>query len=89
MYFDDVDLFSLRTIKNATNPNGIDMGTSENLEAVVVYTNILRMAINMKKAEIISKNQSNPKIIVCAAYDTISSETVSNIYQKQLLQLDV
>jgi len=63
VYFDDVDLFSLRTIKNATNPNGIDMGTSENLEAVFVYTNILRMAINMKKAEIISKINLTQKLL--------------------------
>ena len=54
--FDDVVLFNSRDISSPPNPNGVNMGTLENIDAVaIVSTNILRSGINTKKAEIISK----------------------------------
>ena len=65
------------------------MGTPENMEAVaIVFTNVLRSAINLKKAQSISKLKSSPKLTICAAYDTLSSEVVPVEYHKQLLQTD-
>src|SRR5882672_9558289 len=36
----------------------------------------------------ISKNENSPERIICAAYDTLSSEIVPIEYHKQLLQTD-
>jgi len=47
-----------------------------------VSTNTMRTPINMKKAEVITRNPSNLNLILCSGYDTISSELVSNFYQK-------
>ena len=70
-YFDNVDLFNSRVITSPSNPNGVNMGSPENIDAVaIVSTNILRSGINTKKAEIISKNENSPQLIICAAYDT-------------------
>jgi len=88
--FDDMGLFNSRIIKNSTNPKGVDMGIAEHLEAVsIVSTNAMRTAIDMKKADVITRNPSNPELFLSVAYDTISSELVSNFHQKQLLQLDL
>ena len=87
---DDVDLFNSRLIKGTTNPQGVDMGLSENLEAIaIVSTNLLRCGINMKKADIISKSHNGPKLIIWAAHDTISNQTVPKEYRTQLLQADI
>jgi len=49
--FSDVDLFNSRVIKTPANPNGVDMGNPENIEAVaIVSTHVLRSGINMKKS---------------------------------------
>jgi len=43
------------------------MGTPDNIDVVaVVSTNLLRSGINIKKAEIISKNENSPQLIICA-----------------------
>ncbi len=87
---DDVELFNSRLIKGTINPHGIDMGLSENLEAIaIVSTNLLRYGINMRKAEMISKTHNGPKLIICAAHDTINNQTVPKEYCMQLLQADV
>src|SRR5882672_7318210 len=36
----------------------------------------------------ISKNENSPELIICAAYDTLSSEIVPIEYHKKLLQTD-
>ena len=59
-------------MKNSTNPKGVDMGIAEHLEAVsIVSTNAMRTAIDMKKADVITRNHSNPELFLCVAYDTI------------------
>ena len=53
-----MDLFNSQVIKSAKNPNGVDMGTQENIEAIsIVSSNILTTGINTKKSEMISENK--------------------------------
>jgi hypothetical protein len=66
---DDVDLFNSRVIKSASNENGVDMGSDENL--AIVNTNLLRESINHKKASAMCSSHGGPELVVCAANDKI------------------
>lgn len=84
---DDVDLFNSCLIKSASNPQGIDMSSSENERGVVlVQTNSMRQTINMMKAKSTCTSQD---LLMCAANDKIDHKiTLSGDEYQKLLHLD-
>ncbi|KAF5362237.1 hypothetical protein D9756_001995 [Leucocoprinus leucothites] len=69
----DVEIFNSRIIKSDQNPSGVDMGISDNIDAVaIVNTNCLHEVLNIRKAQSMGGNQ----LTMCAARDTTPSLTV-------------
>jgi len=81
----DVDLFNSRVVKSVTNPSGIDMGSTENIDATAIVTsNEMREVLNAKKAAA----ACNGDLLVCAAQDKSSTE-LSEDERNQLLRLNI
>jgi hypothetical protein len=91
---DDLDLFNSCVIKSATNPNGVDMGSPENLHAsAIIKTNALREVLNITKAKAncssTSADDSAQELIICGANDIIKGLTNIEPHKyKSLLRLD-
>ena len=88
----DVDLFNSRVIKSASNPQGINMGTVENINATcLVATNHLRETINMRKAYSNTNLADSPDFVLAAAEDKILLTPQGNIPNilEALLALDI
>jgi PIF1-like helicase len=84
---DDVKLFNSRVVFSPDNPQGIDMSTDENKNATaIVATNLLRQAINMRKA---NANCPIHELTMCAALDTTSGKIVPQPSTSDLLNADV
>lgn len=83
---EDMDLFNSCCIKSTSNPEGVDMGVPENIDAIaIVPTNLLRQGINNKKANIIKNYPDGPELVVCAAHDTASSKTLEESHRSNVL----
>jgi hypothetical protein len=63
------------------------MSAGENTNAIaIVATNLLRQAINMRKAK---ANCSDDQLILCAAMDTVNGDVISQPSRSDLLNVDV
>ena len=86
----DVALFNSRAIKTMSNPDGIDMSHSENIEATaIVSTNSLRTTINFHKSYGVCNVKNGPDLVICAALDSVNNEVVPTPNRSKLLQMDV
>jgi hypothetical protein len=88
--FDDVDLFNSRLIRSETHPNGVNLGTPENLlAAAIVNTNHIREELNYHKC-VSNAKMKNQLLLICCARD-LNRDTnshISNEHRQHLLKLD-
>jgi hypothetical protein len=87
---EDVELFNSRVIKTSRNPDGIDMDTNDKANSTaIVPTNLLREAINARKARANCTGPHSPALITCAARDKIWCGPSDPETFKHLLNMNV
>jgi hypothetical protein len=85
--YKDVEMFNARVIKAADNPDGVDMGTVDNVDAAaIVATNAVREILNVEKAR---GSHGDRELVEGNALDKCSHRALTLDERQQLLRLNV